>query len=343
MMTKKLLTAGLVAGMAAMNIVPAFAEDVQKIGTGSETKPATCTIYKTLQLPEGTQSVPDETFTFNVDAQNGAPEIRDASISYSNKDALGTLTDKKYSIQKSTTLTLPDYTHAGEYVYNVTENNEKATNVGYDSNTYEMHVYVANKADGSGVYVKEITAKKGGAKQEKINFTNTYVAKSNLTISKNVAGDYGDHTKAFTFHLTLNHGALDSSTDTFTGKIGDTSKTFKAGESTDFTLTHGQSLTFENLPVGTTYTVTEDEDSNYTPSIKVNGTAVTNSDGSAVKTATGVMTDAANNTVDYTNTGKNITVTGVVMKNLPYLLLVAVGVIGMAFVMLSKSHKGSKE
>ncbi len=70
-----------------------------------------------------------------------------------------------------------------------------------------------------------------------------------LTIAKTVSGSAGDREKEWNFHVTLGDSSVN-------GEYGGV--TFTAGEA-DFTLRHGESVTFDGLPAGTAYTVTEEE------------------------------------------------------------------------------------
>ena len=70
-----------------------------------------------------------------------------------------------------------------------------------------------------------------------------------LTVSKTVAGNDGDTSKAFHFTVTLSNTSL-------SGTYG--GMTFKNGVAT-FTLKHGESKTASGLPVDITYTVVEQE------------------------------------------------------------------------------------
>lgn len=104
----------------------------------------------------------------------------------------------------------------------------------------------------------------------------------NLTISKTVAGDGADTTKAFDFMLTLN-GA--TGTYTYIGH-GVSGGTIASGDTVS--LAHGQSITIVGLPKGATYTVAETDYSGdgYTAA----GTG-----------ATGFITADATQTASFTN------------------------------------------
>lgn len=107
-------------------------------------------------------------------------------------------------------------------------------------------------------------------------------------------------------------------------------------------LKHGQWLSFVDLEIGATYTVTELGRENYTPSCAqtVNGTvtdhsAVANSDlVIAATTITG-----GDNRADFTNTYMSITPVGVSVDNLPYVILIALVVIGLGIYLVYKSRR----
>ena len=106
-----------------------------------------------------------------------------------------------------------------------------------------------------------------------------------LTISKKVTGSFGDKYKDFKFCLTLD----DDSITSLSYMKGDATETVtrNADNQFEFTLSHGESVVFADLPVGTGYTVTE-------PDAKAEGYEVT-ADG-----ATGTIQENGS-TVLFTN------------------------------------------
>ncbi|WP_242959016.1 DUF7601 domain-containing protein, partial [Flavonifractor sp. An112] len=92
-----------------------------------------------------------------------------------------------------------------------------------------------------------------------------------LTVSKTVAGNDGDTSKAFHFTVTLSNTSL-------SGTYGD--MTFENGVAS-FALKHGESKSASGLPVGVTYTVVEQEadQDGYT-------TTATGTDGTITKDVT---------------------------------------------------------
>ena len=106
-----------------------------------------------------------------------------------------------------------------------------------------------------------------------------------LTVSKKVTGSFGDKYKDFKFYLTLDDDSITSLSYT----KGDATETVtrNADNQFEFTLSHGESVVFADLPVGTGYTVTE-------PDAKAEGYEVT-ADG-----ATGTIQENGS-TVLFTN------------------------------------------
>lgn len=187
-------------------------------------------------------------------------------------------------------------------------------------------------------------------------FMNRYNPLRDLTISKTVSGEYGDKTKDFDYTLTLWN--TDSKTgDTFTGYIGGDyartvdfvfpEKSFNAQNT--FKLKHGESIVFngENgstlLPVGTQYYLTETGTPDYTASAttvsKTNSgedvSQTTNAekgmnldvDYNVVKNPSVVVGNGFGNSTAIINTKSNVTPTGFLIDNMPYILLIGIPVI----------------
>ena len=245
----------------------------------------------------------------------------------------------------------------------------------YDNRSYEMHVIVKNK-QSSGVYISSVyfklvstssTAKvKPSEKGELYKydlFVNTYRknagkitnpneptpnkpkpenfnpgAKS-LVIKKLVEGDSADKTKDFTFKLTFTKASTDDQ-GTFVGQVGSTSYTFENGKEKTITLHHDQSLVFDNLPAGTRYKLVESGSQGYkaTASYNENG-VIRNQTGTASAdfTQTSILVGEKTNDNIITNSLPNVTPTGLLIDNLPFILMIGLGLAG--FVVLSKKRR----
>lgn len=235
-----------------------------------------------------------------------------------------------------------NYNKVGKYAYTISENETKIPGITKDAHTYEMIVTVVNKQKdnltnetGYGYYVGMYDAE--GQKVTAV-FTNTYNSYS-LEVKKTVEGNFGDLGDTFTFYITLgNAEGKDNNYASATVKVSDTNNaannatwTIGGGQQTVI-LKHGQTATISNLPVGVTYTVTENK---------------TNDDGSAwVYTTTGEAKSednktivAGDNKVEIVNKHEGTPDMGVVLDNAPYIAMLAIVAIGGVALMLNKRRR----
>lgn len=235
-----------------------------------------------------------------------------------------------------------NYNKVGKYAYTISENETKIPGITKDAHTYEMIVTVVNKQmdnltneTGYGYYVGMYDAE--GQKVPAV-FTNTYNSYS-LEVKKTVEGNFGDLGDTFTFYITLgNAEGKDNNYASATVKVSDANNaannatwTIGGGQQTVI-LKHGQTATISNLPVGVTYTVTENK---------------TNDDGSAwVYTTTGEAKSednktivAGDNKVEIVNKHEGTPDMGVVLDNAPYIAMLAIVAIGGVALMLNKRRR----
>ena len=202
-----------------------------------------------------------------------------------------------------------------------------------------------------------------------VNFYAHYKkATSNVTITKQVTGLLGDTHKDFNFNVSITQNNV-----ACTGVIA--KKDGKAVTLTDFTLTHGETVTLENVPIGATIKVTEvTPGEHYTVSATGHGAEQNGRDNvaftyvAAANTATAsdadeadlmllsmdedtaVDTDAValadatdktvpNNAITVTNHCTLFPDTGVLLDTLPYIVILAVVAGGVALLMLRKHRK----
>ena len=203
-----------------------------------------------------------------------------------------------------------------------------------------------------------------------VNFYAHYKkATSNVTITKQVTGLLGDTNKEFAFSVSIKQNGEDCTG--VTAKKGDR----PVSDLTNFTLTHGETVTLENVPIGATITVKEiAPGEHYTVSATGHGSeqnggsnvtfiygAVANTatasdadeanlmllsmdedtavdaDGDAVAYDSGIEVD--NNQIIVTNHCGLIPDTGVLLDTLPYIVILAVVAGGVALLMLRKRRK----
>lgn len=257
----------------------------------------------------------------------------------------------------------------------IQKNGSPIDSMTYDNRNYEMHVIVKNKTTGgtyiSSVYFKQVTPSVNGKVKPSESgttykydlFTNIYrknagkitdpnepnpnkpnVSKvdpnaKSLVIKKVVSGATADKSKDFTFKLTFTKASTETS-QSITGKIGETSKTFVYGQETTITLRHDQSLVFDTIPAGTRYKLVETGSQGYTASAayKENGASKTQAGAVSTNfTQDSILVGEKPNENTITNNLPDVTPTGLLIDNLPFILMIGLGLAG--FVVLSKKRR----
>ena len=245
----------------------------------------------------------------------------------------------------------------------------------YDNRNYEMHVIVKNKTTGgtyiSSVYFKQVSPSVNGKVKPSESgttykydlFTNIYrknagkitdpnepnpnkpnVSKvdpnaKSLVIKKVVSGATADKSKDFTFKLTFTKASTETS-QSITGKIGETSKTFVYGQETTITLRHDQSLVFDTIPAGTRYKLVETGSQGYTASAAYKENGASKNQAGTVSTnftQDSILIGEKPNDNTSTNSLPDVTPTGLLIDNLPFILMIGLGLAG--FVVLSKKRR----
>lgn len=302
------------------------------------------------------------------------PIITVPGLNFSNTDTGVTDATGLKVVKKQTENIIPDigmFPCAGVYKYKVIEQQTgytvtKDTAMTYSLAEFNMDIYVKNKDDKSGeleiggVYVNYVKDDNGNEKTEKVDptpgtgtavsewqFVNKFRKTNFLTISKNVAGSMGDKTRQFKFSLSLKKSVLEAAGETYTGEISR-----KAGSSastmTDFTMTEGATpATFTladgevltlTLPVGTTCSVTETAVTGYTTTVDVTSNGAAAQQKTAL-TSGSVLVGEKSNSVTYTNTKNSDIPTGIVVDDLPFLILILVALCGFAGYVALKRRK----
>lgn len=291
-----------------------------------------------------------------------------------------------YTVTETTT-SASGYVLGGEtytmyvYVYN-TPNNSSST--GYDG-TYIHAVTVANgNLTASNLEDTDIDDKKVSLTPESgqtgtgFRFKSYYNEDTKVALEKKVEGDLVslsdeyDFTVVFTFPSSVTSvpssagGAAATGyeytgiTYTVTDSSGTISTGTATGSSVSVSLKAGETVTFSNLPAGTTYTVTESVPSGFVATAEVteqgteyktDGTDVQVSSGQAQVMRSGsssfdenllageMNSGVAQNKVVYTNTETDVSITGLIIDNLPFIALMGVGIVGLVYIALNKKRK----
>ena len=367
---KKIATGVVAAGtiLSLLQVPNVLAEN--EVASSQNEKNVVVKVNKELDIAEGI-TTPTATFTFkfapksgqnsaNVPYETVTPTngtIPNRTVTYGAGD---TLPQGKTAITKATDDIFAGvtYANAGEYVYTVSEEQTGwtalANNIDtltFDTKTYEMHVFVKNKSQGTGTYISNVyfvdttagsttaaTAKKAGNTEPTPSTINPNA--DALTITKKVAGGLASKTKNFTFKLTFKAASTDE-TGTYTGTKGTEQIQFTKDVEKEFTLHDGESLVFSDLPAGTKYTLKEEGTSGYTPSsaYKENGTlknGATGTQSQAYTVADVLIGEKENNNI-VTNTLPEVTPTGLLIDNLPFIIMIGLGLFG--FILVAKRRR----
>ncbi len=302
---KRTIGAALMAALCSMSLLlpctAAEAQNTEKLPT------ATVENIKVVIDVEG--DLPEETETLHVQLK---PAERDNPMPEGTEGGVYDLAIEAKAAQNEAVLPAITFDHAGIYRYTISQEKGKVPWGEYDKSAYTLKVTIENDETTGGLKVGSAVLRYATDEEEKDNkkdaavFYDRYKV-GTLVISNAVYGNKADPKKDFVYTLTLtapeeaesevtdastltvNYGTLlRSSKDA--GKINGTydGVTFVNGVAT-FTLRHGESKTFTQIPDGTKYKVVESDYAGYTPSVKVN-------DGMEVLSDTAEGTIEANET-----------------------------------------------
>lgn len=278
---------------------------------------------------------PAETVTFKINyvssshttySENDIPRFNQNGYSFNITEGAATT---------GTTINLPTYDRVGVFNYEITEVSGNTAGVTYQSNAINMKVTVVQDEDG---LKRQVALYNSGETNPTKTGTITNIYKAgNLQITKEVKGNMGQKERYFPIDVTLNAPANKEVKSTIS--VGATSYTdangngnpteIEIGEKATFYLKDGESINLGNVPYGVEYTVVEEAvgDGYLPPKYKVNNVEVTTAEDSI---------NSSSETVVITNTKEDTVVTGVIVDNLPYIIILAGVVVGMGVFFIKK-------
>lgn len=276
-------------------------------------------IPKNLEVGEGkTNPAEDFVFKFTNPSPADVPAISDVTIPY----AIGE------SGLKHGDIDLSNFAGAavGRYEYQVSEYVGNTAGMTYSE---RVGTLIVDK-ESDGTLKSYLIIGTVGKPDEKFgNFTNTFKA-WDLDVTKKVTGNLGDKTKEFTLTVTLKAPVdktvkADSITLLKNGVDTKTAVNFVNGVATlELTVKHNDTYKIADLPDGVTYAVEEVG----VVDGKVDEYTVT------YENATGTMD--ADKAVTVTNHKSSEVPTGITLDNMPYIILMAVALVGLGAFALRK-------
>lgn len=342
--------------MAASMAMPVLAADVTKAGTDIITKTVQADngVSFTDQTFKYTFAQEDKKTDSNVTANLVTADISDVVITMSgtsdkNKDFTQEIKNYKQTAGRTakdgaTAIDLSNIEKAGVYTYIVTESEggttADKTTWKNDTAKYRMRVYATNGADGLEKNITLIKLdEKGnetGNKLDTADFTNKIAKTSTFAIGKYVDGgtSYIPDGTTYNYEVTFNFDVLNKEvlgvTDTteFDYIITDGTSTIKSGKVKSGDKIEGLPanayIQISGLPVGTTVVTNEVDNPANVASTKYDTYVgkVQTKTGAKGATTDAVLVDEDGSSVYFTNTWKDVTVTGVVTNNAPYIAMV---------------------
>ena len=326
---KKLISFALVMVLVLSMSTVAFAADYD------DKLDKSTSFTKEYVVTNGT--APAETFDFSVEYQSfknneGETETVSTYPTVTLGDAVfNSSLSKTGTADVSVQISNYDDVALGVYTYKITEvvPTTKTAGTTYNSEPVYLIVTILRKEDSTKHYVAAIHYETAtGEKTGKI--TNTYNA-GNLSVTKQIEGNMADMAKKFEFTVVFTpaNGTAFNTNVQIATDTASTNREYTATKNDNgtytivFELGDDETATFTNIPVGTTYTVSEKEDA-YTK------THTTQADGS--------ITGGDNDTDVWTNTLTSVIDTGINMDSMPYILILAVVFVGL-FVFVSKKRE----
>ena len=278
-----------------------------------------------------------------------------------------------YTIREeaNTNYAIDDVTNVNEWlsyspaVYTLTVYVANTAN-GLSTYVYALGTLVTTPNPGQPGGIK-VDPTPGGYDEEylfsQIMFINDYVKNqgpldpeeaSTLSISKTVTGDFASKDRYFNFSITLTIPSIVPNIPEFyRAYIVDTDGTVigepievSPGVATTFSLKHDQKLVFIDTPVGTSYDIIETGTPYYFPSLSVttNGATVDypereeGADFSSGQQFVGELTNSA----DFTNRRDTVTPTGLNLSNLPFIILIVLGLGALTAFVVVKIRKKAR-
>lgn len=237
---------------------------------------------------------PDSDVYFHCDEEDLSPYVKDATDVHLKLYANWISNDYtvKFDGNGSTSGNMADVTCKYDKSFNLTENK-------FIRNNYEF-IGWNTKKDGSGQDYKDKESVKNLTDED--NGTVTLYAQwklkeYTLTVSHTISGNMGNRDKDFSFTMSLSNSNKDAVIPenieaVFMDDIGNKSKKLftVVDEKVTFTLSHKESLIFKDIPYGTLYTISEDNENEYdVTNESASGTITKNIEVSFVSTKNGTV------------------------------------------------------
>lgn len=239
---------------------------------------------------------------------------------------------------------LPNYTNVGTYYYKVKQVASTANGMEHATDELVLMVHVINE-DGEDLSKTGLKCKVAvldadplveGTTPNKIDSLTNVYSNGNLTVKKTVKGNLGDRKQEFSFKVVLTKTA--AITGNITLKVPNKEPiTITPANWTDntyttevFTMKHGESASFANLPYGVTVQAIEVDENGRSVDTNLGDYEVTNS-GKTEEIKKNGATE-----IEIINRSTVNVNTGVILDNAPYIALLTIVAAGAVVMILKK-------
>ena len=345
---KKVFALGLAATMVMGMSISALADETakplaSKEATYSETITKAYAVSGATTVGEegkdgyvnGNAIYPAESLSFTSEAAD------------TNPDPAKNLTINSLSVEgnanQKLAINVPSYNKAGTYHYTIKETAGDKTGVTYSTEELKVSVLVTydyDDSDNDGYRMTStvgITKNAAGDKDKEFN--NTYDLGS-LDVSKQVTGKLGDRNREFDIYVTFTSSNAIASDITYVEaediKTITAEDVNKGDAKVTLTLKDDEVVHFYNIPAGVTYKV--EEDSKYSADTNKNGENGYDAPSYNYSDDNKAISKEDTDTVVVTNNKDTEVDTGISLDNMPYLMMLAMTVLG-AFGFVSKKRK----
>ncbi|MBQ6477146.1 MAG: hypothetical protein IJI43_01775 [Bacilli bacterium] len=303
------------------------------------------------------------TFTYSVEASPSNPATvappAGGTVVMTNQAISGNIATKTVAplISENAWKSL-NYPQPGTYKFIVTETGSTNTTLyPLDNSSYTVTIYVVNEMQ-SGIPTGNLTAtyigsqKNGSGTKIDGNSNATFTSEANLSqikISGSVTGDAAQVNEYFKYLVTINGNSGDTYTITgqdanvsYGGSTIPTSNTYTVGSTNYVYLKAGQTVTIglngsiEQIPVGVTYSIVQQDSEDY--HTYINGSTTESK-------TTGNMTvsnTVESNAISFVNNKDGDVPTGIVLKVFPFIVLLIISGIGLYIISNPKENKDKK-
>lgn len=236
-------------------------------------------------------------------------------------------------------LTFPD---AGLYIYDVVKTDGSSAGVDYSGpQNLKLHLMVFRTTDENGnesLYVGDARLiTEDGKKAEPYKFT--YSAGS-LAVKKEVTGNLGERDKYFTVKVTFTAPKDKVVSEIITYGNTSIASGWEDSKTVEIELKHGDTITFTNIPYGVTYTVAEDSyaSDGYDTTYKLNADTAQRDTVNNEE----INSNSASVTITNNRNNESIPALGVYLDNLPYVIILAIAVVGLGVYFARKRKANQK-